>query len=115
MNFELLKPFKIEEMHSTLKQMKPDTTPGPDGLPPLFYKNYWGKIGVEVSEVVIIVLDLGIMPPNLNNTFISLIPKVKSPRIVSEFRPISLCNVLYKLIAKVLANRLKPMLPNLIS
>lgn len=68
-----------------------------------------------MSEAIIIVLNLGIMPPNLNNTFISLIPKVKSPRIVSKFRLISLCNMLYKLIAKVLENRLKLMLPNLIS
>ena len=93
--------------------MKLDTAPGPDELPPLFYKNFLEKIGVEVSEAVLSVLNLGFLPPNLNHTFISLIPKIKSPRKVFEFWPISLCNVLYKLIAKVLANRLKPLLPSL--
>ena len=55
------------------------------------------------------------MPPQLNLTHIALIPKVKNPTCVIEFQPISLCNVLYKLIAMVLANRLKKILPDIIS
>ena len=70
---------------------------------------------MEVSEVVLSVLNSGMIPVNLNHTCISLIPKIKSPKKVFDFRPISLSNVLYKLIAKVLANRLKPLLSNLIS
>ena len=54
-------------------------------------------------------------PCHLNHTFISLIPKVKNPELVSEFRPISLSNVLYKIFSKVLANRLKKFLPTLIT
>ena len=59
-------------------------------------------------------LNSGIVPESLNSTFISLIPKVKNPKKVSEFRPISLCNVVYKLIAKVVANRLKKLLAKMI-
>jgi hypothetical protein len=55
------------------------------------------------------------MPEGWNDTVIVLIPKVRNPEKISEFRPINLCNVLYKLIAKVLSNRLKKILPQIIS
>lgn len=55
------------------------------------------------------------MEADLNHTFVTLIPKVSPPTKVTDFRPISLCNVLYKLLTKVLANRLKHILPNIIS
>lgn len=70
---------------------------------------------MDVSDSVLRVLNSGILPHELNHTFLTLIPKIKSPRRVIDFRPISLTNVLYKLIAKVLANRLKNFLPQLIS
>ena len=60
-------------------------------------------------------LNTASLPANLNHTFITLIPKVKNPELVSEFWPISLCNVLYKFFSKVLANRLKKFLPNIIT
>ena len=115
MNAELLKPFVEAEVHLAFKQMDANTTPGSDGLSPFFYKQFWGKIGWEVTEAVLSVFNTSTIPSNLNHTFITLIPKIQSPRKVSENKPISLSNVLYKLIAKVLANRLKPLLPKLIS
>ena len=115
MNEVLLKLFVEDKVKHALKQMDVNTAPGPDGLPPLFYKQFWGKIGKEVSEAVLAILNSGTIPANLNHTFITLIPKIQCPRKDLDFRPISLSNVLYKLIAKVLANRLKPLLPYLIS
>ena len=95
--------------------MDSNTSPRLDGLPPLFYKQFWNKVGGEVSEVVLSLLNSGIIPDKLNHTFLTLIPKIHSPRKVFDFGPISLSNILYKIIAKVLANRLKPLLPHLIS
>ena len=66
-------------------------------------------------SAVLEFLNSGYMPPPLNHTFIVLILKIKNPIKVSDFRPISLCNVIYKIIAKVLANRLKQILPQIIS
>ena len=88
---------------------------GPDGMPPLFFQHYWKIIGDEMLTTVLDCLNLGSFAQSLNNTFITLIPKVKSPTLVSEFCPISLCNTLYKILFKVVANRLKRILPNLIS
>jgi hypothetical protein len=115
MNGALLEIFTKEEVGVALKQMGPLKTPGPDGLPAGFFQNHWVHLGDEVSQAIVDTLNLGVMPPAWNMTNIALIPKVKNPSMVTEFRPISLCNVLYKLISKVLANRLKKILPAIIS
>ena len=65
--------------------------------------------------MVLDFLNLGIFPPNFNETHIVLIPKVNDPKIVTDFRPISLCNVVYKIASKAIANRLKKILPTIIS
>ena len=70
-------------------------------------------MGSEVSEAVLSCLNSGTLP--INHNFITLIPKVGNTESVSEFRPISLCNLLYKIISKVIANRLKPILNSIIS
>ena len=72
-------------------------------------------VGSKVQEEVLGVLNGGSMPDKWNETTIVLIPNVKNPELLTECRPISLCNVLYKLISKVLANRLKAILPEIIS
>ena len=59
-------------------------------------------------------LNTGVLPYGINDTYICFIPKVKSPQKITEYRPISLCNVIYKLISKVLANRLKNILAEII-
>ena len=89
--------------------------PGPDGMPPLFYQNFWNLTGNDVTESVLKFLNSASLPEQLNHTFITLIPKKKNPECASDFRPISLCNVLYKIFSKVLANRLKKILPKIIT
>lgn len=84
-------------------------------MPSLFYKRYWDVVGADVTREVKHFLSGGSMPPGWNNTVVVLIPKVKCPERLKDLRPISLCNVVYKIAAKVLANRLKSILPDIIS
>lgn len=89
--------------------------PGPDDMPLIFFQNYWQLIGDEVTNSILQFLNSTSFPSHLNHTFISLIPKVKNPKLVSEFSPISFCNVFYKIFSKVLANRLQMVLSELIT
>ena len=70
---------------------------------------------MDVAQAVLTWLNSGIIYPSLNHTYITLIPKVKCPQQVMEFCPFVLCNILYKLVLKVLANKLNKFLPNIIS
>jgi hypothetical protein len=115
MNALLTCEFTSEEVVMALKQMGPLKAPGPDGLPPLFYQKYWHLLGEDITKVVLNCLNSGKILKAINHTYITLIPKVKNPEDVKEFRPISLCNVIYKILSKVLANRLKKILPQIVS
>lgn len=95
--------------------MNSEKAPGPDGLNPTFYKCYWDLCGMELFNAGKNWLDQGIFPPHLNDTNVVLIPKVENPLSMRDLRPISLCNVVYKIISKVLANRLKPFMHKCIS
>ena len=105
MNDGLVASFTKEEVETALKQMAPLKAPGLDGMPPIFFQHYQDSIGDDIVKAVLFYLNSKVVLPCLNHTYITLIPKVKSPEFISEFRPIALCNVLYKLVSKVLANR----------
>lgn len=110
----LSRPYIREEVEVALADMHPGKSPGPDGLPAMFYKKFWDLIGDDVCEVVLNFLNNGFLPKEINFTHVALIPKTKTPSKMTELRPISLCNVSYKLISKTLANRLKMILPSII-
>lgn len=115
MNDDLLKEFKGEEVWRALKQMHPTKSPGLDGMSPIFFQKYWDVVGPQVVDYVLKTLETCDMFNGINNTYICLIPKVNCPKKITDFRPISLCNVIYKLVSKVLANRLKKVLSAVIS
>lgn len=103
-----------EEVWNTLKGMGSLKSPGPDGMPPIFYKKYWDKVGNEVTSLIKHCFSSASIPNGLNHTNLVLIPKVKHPSRPVEYRPIALCNILYKIVVKIIAQRLKPMLDQLV-
>ena len=107
-------PFTGEEVYEALLQMHPTKAPGPDGMCALFYQKAWVHVGNDVICKVLDILNNGGNVKELNHTFIALIPKKKNCETPADYRPISLCNVIYKLVSKVLANRLKKVLPEII-
>lgn len=107
--------FNTWEFRKNLFQMHSDKSPGPYGLNPTFYKRFWDLYGDNIFHARITWLEQGEFPPQLNNINIILIPKNDNSTSMKDLRPISLCNVLYKIVSKVLANRLKIVLHKCIS
>ena len=101
-----------EEVSIALKQMPLCKAPGSDGMSARFYQQHWQIVRSEVASFFldISILNSADIPVGLNHTFVCLIPKVKEPVSMKDLRPISLCNILYKLISKVLVNQLKSVL-----
>jgi hypothetical protein len=115
MNDELLKPYLDEEIKAALFQMGPTKSPGPDGFPALFYQKHWALLKDDICSAVRGFLLGEEIPAGFCDSVIVLIPKMSNPDRLKNFCPISLCNVLYKIASKVLANRLKLILPVVIS
>lgn len=86
--------------------MSPVKASGLDGFLALFYQKYWYIIEPDVTHFCISILRGEISIAEINKTYIFLISKVRNPRNMQQFRPISLCNVLYKIIAKVVVNKM---------
>jgi hypothetical protein len=111
----LIADFSPEEINQALSQMHSLKSPGPNGFGVSFCQHHWRTVGDRVRAAILDFLNEGSFNPLINETFIALIPKVANASSMSEYKPISLCNIMYKLIAKVLTNSLKLMLPSIIS
>ncbi|KAI9176948.1 hypothetical protein LWI28_009034 [Acer negundo] len=95
-----------DEIHEVCFSLHPNKAPGPDGFNANFFKKTWDIVGEDVINAIQEFFRSGHLLKELNATTISM---------MKDFRPISCCNTLYKIIAKIIANRIKPCLPDIIS
>lgn len=103
-------PVTMQELEGILKWFKKDKSPGPDGWTIEFYLAFFEVLGRDLLVVVEESRSSGTIYHAINSTFIALIPKSDSPESLNDYRPISLCNCLYKIISKTIANHLRPIL-----
>eukprot|EP00253_Pinus_taeda_P011292 PITA_11292 len=114
-NNALMRAANLEEIEEIVKSMKKGTAPGPDGFTIEFFQAGWHFLGREILELIEESRMNQKVWPAINSTFYALIPKNDNLEDANGFRPIALCNVIYKIITTLIAKRLKPLLDKLIS
>jgi hypothetical protein len=105
----------LEEVESALKSFAKSKSPGPDGWPVEFFLSFFDILGKDLVDMVEEIRKFGNTSGEINSTFISLILKSGRPESFKDFRPISLCNLIYKLNSKIIANIIKPFLSHFMS
>lgn len=114
-NQSLIKEVTDEEVKHVVFDMHPLKAPRIDGMTPFFFQNYWNVLSTDITVAVKKNFHTGYLLPSWNQTLITLIPKVKNSSLISQFRPISLCSTIYKIITKIIVARMKKYLPSIIS
>jgi hypothetical protein len=107
-------PFSTKEIDDCIKDLPNDKSPGPDGFNNEFIKNCWSIIGDDVRALINDFHQGKITLESINSSLISLIPKTDNPSSPNDFRPISLLNSVFKIITKLLANRLQKIILNIV-
>ncbi|XP_059631052.1 uncharacterized protein LOC132273949 [Cornus florida] len=108
------KMVSAEEIKGVIMSFNPDKSPGPDGFLAQFFQTFWSVVGTDVIAVVQSFFSTSVMPMGVSSCFLTLIPKVGNAKKLGEFIPIALCNLLYKVITKIMANRLSVVLSSLV-
>ena len=109
------RPFEIEEIKGAVFGCARNKSPGPDGFSLAFFQDFWDTIKADILQFFRDFWESGIINKSVNETFICLIPKKINACKAKDFRPISLVTGLYKILAKVLAERIKQVLGKTIS
>lgn len=102
------------EIKSIMFKLNANKAPGPDGLTSSFFKAAWDFVGDDVINSITQFLHTGFLPSAINATILTLVPKFPGASKITDFRPISCLNTVYKVISRLLVRRLKPILPSLI-
>ncbi|KAL0444841.1 UNVERIFIED_CONTAM: hypothetical protein Slati_2206800 [Sesamum latifolium] len=103
------------DVKAAVFDIEEDKAPGPDGYSAAFYKVAWPMIGDELTSAIQDFFNMGKLLKQINATLLTLIPKVAAPRTVGDYRPISYCHVLYKIITKIIVHRMQLVMQKIIS
>jgi len=101
----------VEEIRDAVWLYDGSKSPGPNGFNLFFVKESWEVFKDALVEAMALFHETGCIPKGCNTSFVALIPKVRDPAKLERYRPISLVGVMYKVISKVLAERIKKVLP----
>ncbi|XP_039048777.1 uncharacterized protein LOC120189611 [Hibiscus syriacus] len=112
---QVTKPVTSEEIKEAVFDQGNNKAPGPDGYSPQFFKHSWPIIGEDVVAAIKHFFHHSTMLHAFNATTIILVPKIHNPSKVKDFRPISCCSVIYKVVSKILVKRLSGLLLDIIS
>uniref|UniRef100_A0A803PKR6 Reverse transcriptase domain-containing protein n=1 Tax=Cannabis sativa TaxID=3483 RepID=A0A803PKR6_CANSA len=113
-NLDLDRPVTEEEVCKAVFDMHPDKSPRPDGMTPAFFQKCWPIVKTDVVAYVQHFFEHGVLEKTCAAANVVSIPKKKCPDSMKDLRPIALCNVIYKVITKVMANRMKPFMDTII-
>lgn len=105
----------LEDVKRAIFFLGPLKAPGEDGLPAIFYQRAWELSKVDHYQFVAHCFSTASLPNGLNSTLIALVPKCANPSAMTDMRPISLCNTVYKVIIKILVSKIKHLLPSIVS
>lgn len=114
-NENLMRIPQEEEIWEAIQGLHPFKSPGPDGFPGIFFRSYWEIVGQQTSKFVQECFRTSIIRKEVNRTLLILIPKTMGASTFNQFRPISLCNFVYKIVSKIIATRMRKIIPKLVS
>jgi hypothetical protein len=103
------------EIKAAVFALNKDSAPGPDGFGAFFYQHYWDIVQMDVINAVLEFFTTSWILPGFNSNIIALLPKIPEAVSIDQFRPIAMTNFKFKIISKIIADRLASILPNLIS
>ncbi|KAJ9555234.1 hypothetical protein OSB04_009848 [Centaurea solstitialis] len=114
-SLDIIRPIGDDEIKNAIFGIGNDKAPGSDGFTSKFFKSSWDVVGEDVTIAVHNFFYSGRLLKEVNHTLICLIPKCPNASRVGDYRPISCCSVIYKCISKIISDRIKPYLNNLVS
>jgi hypothetical protein len=103
------------EIKAAVFALNKDSAPGPDGFGAYFFQHFWDIIHLDVINAVLEFFTSGWILPGFNSNIITLLPKIQNASSIDQYRPIAMANFKFKIISKIIADRLASILPSIIS